>query len=378
MGKRGISSDLSSGGGGGGPGGAEARGVPGGESPPAGAKRPSDSAKKCGSLKSELGPLPPLQTKLKVEPGESPVGCGLGEGEARRLAIADGEARRLAMAEGEVRRLAMGEAEVRRLAMGDEEARRLGMVDGEDMSMSPGKEGMLPLQHQYNDKYGKEDLHGQIINHMSSPMNLDQSHHRLDSGLPLPGHHRLEPVLSNHNITDPTNTCHNFSVDSLMTSREAGGLINSRDGSGLMAPRDGSGLMATREGSPTQDGRSSLPDMGYSRSWGNISPGHGGHYPSPCLYPTSQTSLEELSSMTAACLPPPSHSYSRPSWYSMPGGHSPSSIIPDQQTFSQSRDYFDSVPGKAPSPGPGPCQQVPYRSPPYRTPYYEAQDCAKY
>ena len=90
--------------------------------------------------------------------------------------------------------------------------------------------------------------------------------------------------------------------------------------------------------------------------------------------------------MTAACLSNQSGMgglYSRPSWYTMPPGHSPSNILtpgPDQ-TFPQTRpEYFDPI-GKAPSPLPGPgCgagDQGPYRSPTYRTNYYP-QDCEKY
>ena len=173
------------------------------------------------------------------------------------------------------------------------------------------------------------------------------------------------PAGAPQHITDPSVSCHNFSVDSLMTA--AG--------------------HTTRDGSPTHDPRSA--DMGgypvgRPGSWGTVSPTQ--HYPSStCLYPGQASSREEL-----PCLSNQGYNGRVPSWYTMPGvpqvpqgGHSPNSIIPDQHhggaPFSQqSREYFD---GKVPSPGP-PCQQVAggggggYRSP-YRTPYY-AQDCDKY
>ena len=147
----------------------------------------------------------------------------------------------------------------------------------------------------------------------------------------------VDPALQH--MSEVAAGCNSFSVDSLMTARDG-----SPDGrlAGL------------------QDNRlSGLQDMsGYN------------HY-SPCLYPTT-SSLEELSNMTAACIPqslmsPP---YSRPNWYSMPGGHSPSA--PEQQ-YAQPREYFESL-GKPPSPGA--CSQVPYRTPPYRA--YYPQDCEKY
>ena len=122
---------------------------------------------------------------------------------------------------------------------------------------------------------------------------------------------------------------------------------------------------------------------GYRAAWGgNVSPS----YPA-CLYP-GQTSLEELSSMTAACLSSQGNMttglYPRPNWYTMPGHHSPSNIGPaaTDQPFSQAREYFEPL-GKAPSPIPAGCggggDQVTagYRSPSYRTNYYP-QDCEKY
>ena len=177
---------------------------------------------------------------------------------------------------------------------------------------SPGKEiGLLPASHGY---MGKEETGGHLLNHVQIP-GMDPSGLQVMSEVP--------------------GGCNNFSVDSLMTSREAGG------------------------GSPVDNRLAGLQDMsGYS------------HY-APCLYPTN-SSLEELSNMTAACIPqglmaPP---YSRPNWYSMPGGHSPTN---HEQSYPQPREYFDPL-GKPPSPSP--CSQAPYRSPPYRA--YYPQDCEKY
>eukprot|EP00090_Calanus_glacialis_P030206 TRINITY_DN48667_c0_g1_i1.p1 TRINITY_DN48667_c0_g1~~TRINITY_DN48667_c0_g1_i1.p1 ORF type:complete len:479 (-),score=68.40 TRINITY_DN48667_c0_g1_i1:331-1767(-) len=276
----------------GGAGGGGPLGEPG--SPPTPTKRTPDSAKKCDSqLKPDLANFAPLgQAKLKIEPGESPSGCGMD----------------------------MGDAELT--------ARRLAALSDSD-PLSPRKDGMLPPPPHYTEKYGigKEESHNHLLPHPSMSMSL-------------------EPNL--HHLTDPSGNCNNFSVDSIMTT--------SRDGS--------PGAGDTRV--------SSLPEMGYNRSWGNTSPTH---YPT-CLYP-SQTSLEELSTMTAACLSNQNQMslYSRPSWYTMPGHHSPNSIVPPEQTFPQARDYFDPI-GKAPSPIQA-CDQGPYRSPPYRTSYY-AQDCEKY
>ena len=167
----------------------------------------------------------------------------------------------------------------------------------------------------------------------------------------LPPHHlahgnmanmALEPNL--HHLTDPAIACNNFSVDSIMTT--------SRDGS----PSGG------------QEGG------GYRTGWGG-----GGNSPSypACLYP-GQTSLEELSNMTAACLSNQNQMgslYPRPSWYTIPGPHSPTNIPPGDQAFPQPREYFEPL-GKAPSPIHG-MEQVPYRSPTYRTNYY-SQECDKY
>ena len=207
-------------------------------------------------------------------------------------------------------------------------ARRLGVV-GDGDPLSPRN---IPPPPHYIEKYGigKEEAQSHLLpHHPTMAMSL-------------------EPTL--HHLTDPTgNNCNNFSVDSIMTT--------SRDGS--------PGAGDTRV--------SSIPEMGgYNRSWGNSSPTH---YPT-CLYP-GQTSLEELSSMTAACLSNQNQMglYPRPSWYTMPGHHSPNSVVPTDQSFPQARDYFEPV-GKAPSPIQS-CEQGPYRSPPYRTSYY-AQECDKY
>jgi len=178
-----------------------------------------------------------------------------------------------------------------------------------DQNHSPGKESLLPSSHAY---LGKDELSGHLLSHVHM------------SGM------SLEPSLQQ--MADVAAGCNNFSVDSLMTT--------------------------TRDGSP--DPRvSGLQDMtGYS------------HY-SPCLYPTN-SSIEELSNMTAGCLPQSlmSSAYSRSNWYSMPGGHSPTQ--PDHSY--QPREYFEGV-GKPPSPGA--CTQAPYRTPPYRS-YYPHQDCEKY
>ena len=153
----------------------------------------------------------------------------------------------------------------------------------------------------------------------------------------------LEPNL--HHLTDPGVGCNNFSVDSIMTT--------------------------SRDGSPTglqQD------TGGYRTSW--TAGGNSPSYPA-CLYP-GQTSLEELSNMTAACLNNQNQMgslYPRPSWYSIPGHHSPSNLPPPDQPFPQPREYFEPL-GKAPSPIQA-CDQVPYRSPSYRTNYY-SQECDKY
>merc|ERR1719336_3007824 len=167
----------------------------------------------------------------------------------------------------------------------------------------------------------------------------------------------MEPNL--HHLADNTGQCNNFSVDSIMTT-------------------------GSRDGSPVSHDNVQLPPHtgayrpgGWSSAGGNSPPS----YPA-CLYPgPGQTSLEELSSMTAACLNNQSQMsslYSRTSWYTMPGHHSPSNIVNPDQTFPQPRaDYFEPL-GKAPSPLPSSgCDQVPYRSPTYRTSYY-SQDCEKY
>ena len=247
-------------------------------SPP---RTPSDP-KKCESspLKHEL--YPPLGTsKLKIEPGDSPGAVG-------------------------------GDS----CGMTDEmTARRiLGPPH------SPGKDiGLLPSSHGY---MGKEEVGPQLLNHVHIP-GMDPSGGGLQA---------MSEVLGGG--------CNNFSVDSLMTSREGGSPVDNR--------------LTTAQ----------LQDMsGYS------------HHYAPCLYP-SNSSLEELSNMTAACIPqglmaPP---YSRPNWYSMPGGNSPTHH--EQAYPPQTREYFDPL-GKPPSPSA--CSQVPYRTPPYRTYYpHNPQECDKY
>ena len=287
----------------------------GGGSPPTPHKRTPDlAAKKCDSgLKSDLGNF---TTKLKIEPGDSsPHDCGLTDAELT--------------------------------------ARRLAALSDSD-HLSPRKDGMIPPipPPHYSDKYGV----GGVISKeecLSGP----HGHPGPMSGM------SLEPNL--HHLSDPSVTCNNFSVDSIMTT---GG---SRDSS----PQPPPGPLPT--GGPGPDQVSGY--RGHA-PWGSAN-GHSPTYPA-CLYPgPGQTSLEELSSMTAACLNNQSQMsslYSRTSWYTMPGHHSPSNIVNPDQTFPQPRaDYFEPL-GKAPSPLPSSgCDQVPYRSPTYRTSYY-SQDCEKY
>lgn len=195
-----------------------------------------------------------------------------------------------------------------------------GMQDGRLMdhpTHSPGKEDLLPPSHAY---LGKDEVPAHLL-----------GHHLHMSGM------SLEPSIQQMSETGGAG-CNNFSVDSLMTT--------------------------VREGGSPDNRLAALQDMsGYS------------HYPPSCLYPAN-TSLEELSNMTAACIPqtlmsPP---YSRPNWYSMPGGHSPTN---QDQVYPlpshQSREYFDPL-GKPPSPSA--CSVAPYRTPPYRS--YYPQECEKY
>ena len=223
-----------------------------------------------------------------------------------------------------------------------------GLGDESHGGLSPTRDMLPPASHHYG--LGKEEVLGQLGPH----------HHLPGMGLEPSGlHPHLVP-------TDPTAaTCNNFSVDSIMT--------NSRDGS------------------PGERGQLPLPDMSsYGRPPAWSSPSSPSHYPASCLYNPGQTSLEELSNMTAACLNSQSQMgglYSRqPPWYAMPGHHSPnSSILPNNPTSNEhvatfpQRDYFDTAP-KPPSPGPE-CEG-PYRSPgPYRTSYYQQQqqqECEKY
>ena len=220
---------------------------------------------------------------------------------------------------------------------GDEVSQAAGLGE-EAGGMSPGREMLAPHTPHYG--LGKEEVLGQ----------LHTSHHLSSMG--------LDPALHHHLTTDPiAATCNNFSVDSIMT--------------------------ASRDGSPGERGQV-LPDMsGYGRSAAWPPPSSPSHYPASCLYP-GNTSLEELSSMTAACLSSQgqmSGLYPRPSWYAMPGHHSPNSLLapgdqgPGAFPGPQRQDYFE-APGKPPSPGPE-CEG-PYRSPqPYRTSYY-GQECDKY
>ena len=173
----------------------------------------------------------------------------------------------------------------------------------------------------------------------------------------------MEPNLHHLAPGEQPGTCNSFSVDSIMTTS-----------------REGSPVSGQHSSDPVQ-----LPPHSGSGGYRPVAPwgGHSPTYPT-CLYPGApgQTSLEELSSMTAACLSNQtqmSSLYSRPSWYTMPGHHSPNNIGPSEPTFPQSRDYFEPL-GKAPSPLPAGCaaDQMPYRSPTYRTNYYQPQDCEKY
>ena len=225
-------------------------------------------------------------------------------------------------------------------------ARRLAHLSDSE-HLSPRKEGMGVPAHY--DKYGLVSKEECLPGHPGH-------------GHPVSMAMSLEPNL--HHLTDPNVSCNNFTVDSIMTT-------GSRDGS----PQPGAGV-----GHPGGGDQVSGAMSGYRGApWGGNSP----TYPT-CLYPgPGQTSLEELSSMTAACLSSQtqmSSLYSRPSWYTMPapGHHSPSNIVnnPDQ-SFPQ-REYFEPL-GKAPSPIQSGCSgdQVPYRSPSYRTNYY-SQDCEKY
>ncbi len=304
---------LSAGGGGelGGP-----LGAPEGSLSPTPTKRTPDSsgsgssgAKKCESgLKSDLGGN--FTTKLKIEPGDSPHGDLTASGHG------------------------MTEAELT--------ARRLASLSENSDHLSPRKEpgAMGMAGAHYGDKYG-------LIGKEECGLGVAGGH---------PGHPgmamSLEPNL--HHLTDPSVSCNNFSVDSIMTT-------------------------VSRDGSPDR-----LDMAGYRGGPWAPGPGHSPSYPA-CLYPGpgGQTSLEELSSMTAACLSNQSGMgglYPRPSWYSMPGHHSPSNIVNPDQTFPQTRpEYFDPI-GKAPSPLPAGCgegEQGAYRSPTYRTNYYP-QDCEKY
>ena len=146
-------------------------------------------------------------------------------------------------------------------------------------------------------------------NLMTNQHQSDCSCYRKDSML-IPGHYSdkyslvskeechnmtmaMEPNL--HHLADNTGQCNNFSVDSIMTT-------------------------GSRDGSPVSHDNVQLPPHtgayrpgGWSSAGGNSPPS----YPA-CLYPgPGQTSLEELSSMTAACLSNQSSMgslYPRPSW----------------------------------------------------------------
>ena len=211
-----------------------------------------------------------------------------------------------------------------------------GLTDDGHGGLSPSREMLPPAPHHYG--LGKEEVLGHLGSH----------HHLPSMGIEAANlHPHLVP-------TDPgAGTCNNFSVDSIMT--------NSRDGS------------------PGERGQLALPDMSnYGRPPAWSSPSSPSHYPASCLYNPGQTSLEELSNMTAACLSNQNQMgslYPRPSWYTIPGHHSPSNIPPADQAFPQPREYFEPL-GKAPSPIQA-CEQVPYRSPSYRTNYY-SQECDKY
>ena len=206
-------------------------------------------------------------------------------------------------------------------------ARRLAALSDHSEHLSGRKESLLGPGPHYG--LGKEEDQCRLA-----------PHHLAHSNMAAMG---LEPNL--HHLTDPGVGCNNFSVDSIMTT--------------------------SRDGSPTglqQD------TGGYRTSW--TAGGNSPSYPA-CLYP-GQTSLEELSNMTAACLNNQNQMgslYPRPSWYSIPGHHSPSNLPPPDQPFPQPREYFEPL-GKAPSPIQA-CDQVPYRSPSYRTNYY-SQECDKY
>ena len=192
--------------------------------------------------------------------------------------------------------------------------------------LSPRKEGLLGPSAHYG--VGKEEEQCRL-----------PAHHLGHGNMAAMG---LEPNL--HQLTDPGVGCNNFSVDSIMTT--------------------------SRDGSPTTVHETG----GYRTSW--AAGGNSPSYPA-CLYP-GQTSLEELSNMTAACLNNQNQMgslYPRPSWYTIPGHHSPNNLPPQDQPFSQPREYFEPL-GKAPSPIQA-CDQVPYRSPSYRTNYY-SQECEKY
>ena len=209
---------------------------------------------------------------------------------------------------------------------------------GKDDGVGGGGGGLLPAGHAY---LGKEEVPPHLLGHLHhmSGMSLDPSIQQMS-----------EAGGGGGGGGGSTAICNNFSVDSLMTTvgREGGG-------------------------SPVDNRLAALQDMsGYSSS----------HYPPSCLYPAN-SSLEELSNMTAAaaCLPqtlmsPP---YSRPNWYSMPGGHSPTAAGGGGQDQvypppHQSREYFEPL-GKPPSPSS--CSVAPpYRTPPYRT--YYPQECEKY
>ena len=156
-------------------------GAPEGSLSPTPTKRTPDSsgAKKCESgLKADLGGN--FTTKLKIEPGDSPHG-DLG---------ASGNG--------------MTEAELT--------ARRLASLSDNSDHLSPRKEpGGMVMTH-YGDKYGligKEECGLGVAAHPGHPGH---------PGMAM----SLEPNL--HHLTDPSVSCNNFSVDSIMTTV-------SRDGS---------------------------------------------------------------------------------------------------------------------------------------------------
>ena len=267
-------------------------GAGGGEgpgSPPTPGKEQPDSKSCEAGLKPDLGTF---ATKLKVEPGDSPHSTAAPE---PGLACNP----------------------------------RLGGLEPEHQLTSPG--------HYAAPGPGKEEClgggHGPAHPGMAAMAGLE--HH---GGL-VPG--------------DPVTMCHNFSVDSIMTTSV------SRD--------------------PSPDTYRGYPGPGQV---GPSSPGAGHQY--NCLYPGpgGGTSLEELSSMTAACLSQqmsgmPVPGYPRPSWYAMPHPAA-DQTFPHPGAAPRQPDYFEPL-GKAPSPLPagGCADQGPYRSPSYRTNYY-SQDCEKY